>query len=114
MNRGRSLRALASTGSLAMVVGIGYGSGRPHRAASEPASSVTPETTAPVNQSAAVADSADLERAREYRRAQAKIHFTAFNGGSNRERLVALTFDDGPDPVVTPKILDILHREHAP
>ena len=27
---------------------------------------------------------------------------------------VALTFDDGPDPNWTPKILDILKREHAP
>jgi cellulose synthase/poly-beta-1,6-N-acetylglucosamine synthase-like glycosyltransferase/peptidoglycan/xylan/chitin deacetylase (PgdA/CDA1 family) len=27
---------------------------------------------------------------------------------------VALTFDDGPDPEWTPKILDILRREHAP
>ena len=28
--------------------------------------------------------------------------------------LVALTFDDGPDPVWTPQILDILKREHVP
>ena len=27
---------------------------------------------------------------------------------------VALTFDDGPDPEWTPKILDVLKREHAP
>ncbi len=27
---------------------------------------------------------------------------------------VALTFDDGPDPEWTPKILDVLEREHAP
>ena len=27
---------------------------------------------------------------------------------------VALTFDDGPDPQWTPKILDVLKREHAP
>ena len=33
--------------------------------------------------------------------------------GHNR-RLVALTFDDGPDAKWTPKILDILKREHAP
>src|SRR5208282_6570190 len=26
---------------------------------------------------------------------------------------VALTFDDGPDPEWTPKILDVLKREHA-
>lgn len=28
--------------------------------------------------------------------------------------LVALTFDDGPDPVWTPKILDVLKRAHVP
>ena len=28
--------------------------------------------------------------------------------------LVALTFDDGPDPLWTPKILEVLHREHVP
>lgn len=31
-----------------------------------------------------------------------------------RERMVALTFDDGPDPVWTPRILSILERYHAP
>ena len=29
-------------------------------------------------------------------------------------RRVALTFDDGPDPEVTPKVLEILDRHHAP
>jgi len=33
-------------------------------------------------------------------------------GYSRKE--VALTFDDGPDPDWTPKILDVLKREHAP
>jgi peptidoglycan-N-acetylglucosamine deacetylase len=33
--------------------------------------------------------------------------------GSSPNR-VALTFDDGPDPEWTPKILDVLKREHAP
>ena len=33
-------------------------------------------------------------------------------GGSPRQ--VAITFDDGPDPQWTPKILDVLKREHAP
>lgn len=32
--------------------------------------------------------------------------------GASR-RMVALTFDDGPDPIWTPQILDILRREHA-
>ncbi|HVO63549.1 MAG TPA: glycosyltransferase, partial [Terriglobales bacterium] len=33
--------------------------------------------------------------------------------GANRNQ-VAITFDDGPDPQWTPKILDVLKREHAP
>lgn len=32
----------------------------------------------------------------------------------HQRRLVALTFDDGPDPRWTPQILDILKRAHAP
>ncbi|MBC2670180.1 glycosyltransferase [Novosphingobium piscinae] len=32
----------------------------------------------------------------------------------NRPRLVALTFDDGPDPTWTPRILDVLERFHVP
>ena len=31
-----------------------------------------------------------------------------------QRRMVALTFDDGPDPTWTPKILAILEREHVP
>jgi cellulose synthase/poly-beta-1,6-N-acetylglucosamine synthase-like glycosyltransferase/peptidoglycan/xylan/chitin deacetylase (PgdA/CDA1 family)/spore germination protein YaaH len=31
-----------------------------------------------------------------------------------KEKQVAITFDDGPDPAYTPKILDILKRENAP
>jgi cellulose synthase/poly-beta-1,6-N-acetylglucosamine synthase-like glycosyltransferase/peptidoglycan/xylan/chitin deacetylase (PgdA/CDA1 family)/spore germination protein YaaH len=31
-----------------------------------------------------------------------------------RQGLIALTFDDGPDPKWTPKILDILKQEHVP
>ena len=33
--------------------------------------------------------------------------------GSDRPA-VAITFDDGPDPVHTPRVLDILHRHNAP
>src|SRR5215470_9942495 len=33
-------------------------------------------------------------------------------GGSKKQ--LAITFDDGPDPEWTPKILDVLKREHAP
>jgi cellulose synthase/poly-beta-1,6-N-acetylglucosamine synthase-like glycosyltransferase/peptidoglycan/xylan/chitin deacetylase (PgdA/CDA1 family) len=31
-----------------------------------------------------------------------------------KEKQVALSFDDGPDPTYTPRILDVLKREHAP
>ncbi len=34
--------------------------------------------------------------------------------GADSPRRVALTFDDGPDAVWTPQILDALRREHAP
>lgn len=34
-------------------------------------------------------------------------------GAADKKKLV-LTFDDGPDPVYTPRILDILSREHVP
>jgi cellulose synthase/poly-beta-1,6-N-acetylglucosamine synthase-like glycosyltransferase/spore germination protein YaaH/peptidoglycan/xylan/chitin deacetylase (PgdA/CDA1 family) len=30
-----------------------------------------------------------------------------------KEKQVALTFDDGPDPTYTPQVLDVLKREHA-
>lgn len=33
--------------------------------------------------------------------------------GNTAQRLVALTFDDGPDPYYTPKILDILKQKHV-
>ena len=36
-----------------------------------------------------------------------------FAGVETRQGLIALTFDDGPDPVWTPRILDILKREHV-
>lgn len=60
----------------------------------------------------------ELERAyqnaRRYRQEQQHVHFSVFSGGFGRSRRVALTFDDGPDPVTTPKILDVLRAEHAP
>ncbi|WP_344328154.1 polysaccharide deacetylase family protein [Kitasatospora putterlickiae] len=35
-------------------------------------------------------------------------------GGTGSEPLVALTFDDGPDPEFTPRVLDVLRRHDAP
>ena len=34
--------------------------------------------------------------------------------GSVDQPWVALTFDDGPDPAITPALLDLLHRERVP
>ena len=34
--------------------------------------------------------------------------------GAGQAGHVALTFDDGPDPTWTPRILDVLRREHVP
>jgi peptidoglycan/xylan/chitin deacetylase (PgdA/CDA1 family) len=34
-------------------------------------------------------------------------------GPATTERAVALTFDDGPSPVYTPRVLDVLRRMHA-
>jgi cellulose synthase/poly-beta-1,6-N-acetylglucosamine synthase-like glycosyltransferase/spore germination protein YaaH/peptidoglycan/xylan/chitin deacetylase (PgdA/CDA1 family) len=34
--------------------------------------------------------------------------------GTKDKKKLVLTFDDGPDPVYTPQILDILSREHVP
>lgn len=53
-------------------------------------------------------------RAEVYHDQQDGIRFAAFSGGRAQERLVTLTFDDGPDPAVTPRILDILKREKVP
>ena len=35
-------------------------------------------------------------------------------GGKKARGYIALTFDDGPDPRWTPRVLDILHRYHVP
>src|SRR5207302_4594371 len=39
---------------------------------------------------------------------------TLYHQGAGGENQAAITFDDGPDPDWTPKILDVLKREHAP
>ncbi|MDB4895420.1 MAG: chitooligosaccharide deacetylase [Firmicutes bacterium] len=39
---------------------------------------------------------------------------TAYMRGDPAMRLVALTFDDGPDGVFTPQILDVLRQNHVP
>jgi peptidoglycan/xylan/chitin deacetylase (PgdA/CDA1 family) len=39
-----------------------------------------------------------------------KFYVKAFCKGLTKEKVVSLTFDDGPDPLVTPAVLDILRR----
>ncbi|NDV81068.1 polysaccharide deacetylase family protein [Bacteroides sp. 51] len=43
----------------------------------------------------------------------AGIYIKAFCRMQTDERVVALTFDDGPDPVQTPKVLDVLKEHHV-
>ena len=40
--------------------------------------------------------------------------FEIERSGAQNSRNIVLTFDDGPDPDVTPRILDILEAKHAP
>ncbi len=40
-------------------------------------------------------------------------HDVSTGNRSNRPRLIALTFDDGPYPVFTPMLLDVLHDLHV-
>ncbi len=40
--------------------------------------------------------------------------YTIERWGESDPKALALTFDDGPDPLYTPRILDILKREHVP
>ncbi|MDL2209150.1 polysaccharide deacetylase family protein [Parabacteroides sp. OttesenSCG-928-O15] len=41
------------------------------------------------------------------------VYLKAFCRANTREKVVALTFDDGPDPVQTPLVLDLLSRYQA-
>lgn len=45
---------------------------------------------------------------------QSGIYINAFCRKQTDEKVVALTFDDGPDPVQTPQVLDILKENHIP
>ena len=40
-------------------------------------------------------------------------NLTRLGAGALRRREICLTFDDGPDPAVTPRVLDLLDRYHA-
>lgn len=45
---------------------------------------------------------------------QAGFFLPVIHRGAGDRRAVALTFDDGPDPVATPRLLDLLARHAAP
>lgn len=42
------------------------------------------------------------------------VYVKAFCRKKTTDRVVALTFDDGPNPLYTPRVLDILRQYHAP
>jgi peptidoglycan/xylan/chitin deacetylase (PgdA/CDA1 family) len=45
---------------------------------------------------------------------EAGIYLKAFCRRKTDEKMVALTFDDGPDPTQTPKVLDVLKKHNIP
>lgn len=44
---------------------------------------------------------------------QANFFLKATHQGNAKRRQIALTFDDGPHPLYTPQVLELLHRHHA-
>jgi peptidoglycan-N-acetylglucosamine deacetylase len=42
------------------------------------------------------------------------FYLKALNKGEKSEKVASLTFDDGPDPVITPKVLAILEKHNIP
>lgn len=55
-------------------------------------------------------EEAAVTRSRNFRLAQRRINYSTFSGGTPYEKLVALTFDDGPDPQQTPRVLEVLRK----
>ena len=66
----------------------------------------------PANGVRRLVDAESGEPAEQYERYPA--HYLLESNGRDEQRLVALTFDDGPDPTYTPQILDILRRRQVP
>ncbi len=42
------------------------------------------------------------------------FYIKAFSHGATSEKIVSFTFDDGPDPAATPRILEILRKNEVP
>lgn len=89
---------------LVLAGGMAYGAWHAfiHRSSVPPAL-VTPSTNVHLELSSDVP-------ARLYRVSQE----TPFEDRSDRPKLIALTFDDGPYPVFTPMLLDVLRQAHVP
>lgn len=54
----------------------------------------------------------DSDYAEEYK--QFPTYYVVDDSGQTNDKVMALTFDDGPDPKYTPRILDLLSRYHVP
>lgn len=44
---------------------------------------------------------------------QFNFYFKSLNKAQSTQKIIALTFDDGPDPEISPKILDLLEKYNA-
>lgn len=45
---------------------------------------------------------------------RACIYMRIFCRKKTEEKIIAITFDDGPDPIQTPKVLKVLREKHIP
>lgn len=45
---------------------------------------------------------------------RSNIYIRVFHRQQTTEKIVALTFDDGPDPTETPRVLNVLKAQHIP
>jgi cellulose synthase/poly-beta-1,6-N-acetylglucosamine synthase-like glycosyltransferase/peptidoglycan/xylan/chitin deacetylase (PgdA/CDA1 family)/spore germination protein YaaH len=54
----------------------------------------------------------DGDYSEEYK--QYPAPYVVVHAGATQDKVLALTFDDGPDPLYTPQILDILKAKHVP
>ncbi len=52
-----------------------------------------------------------VRRAQRYRAVQDRVEYESFSGGVLPQKVVSITFDDGPDSTFTPRVLEALKRE---
>lgn len=111
---GLALSVLAGCGA------TGAGANDPPRAGAAPATSTAPpapavKAPAPTSPATAPTKAKPAPKAKPVRKKRAKKAAGGPAGSLTRTGLpgVALTFDDGPDPVQTPRLLDLLKRERV-